>query len=82
MARDITLSGIERRLAKQPPIKVPTISFDGLDDGVRPPAGATQHSGHFVGLHVHRLARGVGHNMPQEAPQVFADTVVELVHGR
>ena len=36
---------------------MPTISFDGLDDGVRPPAGATQHSGHFVGLHV-SLAAG------------------------
>lgn len=82
VAGDSTLSEIERRLAKQPPIKVPSISFDGLDDGVMPPAGATQHASHFVGPHVHRLAHGVGHNMPQEAPQVFADAVLELVHGR
>lgn len=82
VAGDGSLLEIERRLAQQPPITVPTISFDGLDDGVRPPAEAMQHARRFVGPRAHRLAPGVGHNMPQEAPQVFADAVIELVHGR
>ncbi len=70
---------IERRLALQPLITVPTITFDGADDGVRPPALATQHGHLFSGPRSHRLVPGVGHNMPQEAPEVFANAVLELI---
>ena len=73
---------IERRLAAQPAITVPTITFDGADDGVRPPAPAAQHGHLFTGPRSHRLIPGVGHNMPQEVPQVFADAVMELVEPR
>ena len=72
---------IERRLAAQPAITVPTITFDGADDGVRPPAPAAQHGHLFTGPRSHRLIPGVGHNMPQEVPQVFADAVLELVRS-
>ncbi len=71
---------IERRLAAQPVITVPTITFDGEDDGVRPPALATQHGHLFSGLRSHRLVPGVGHNMPQEVPEVFANAVLELIN--
>jgi pimeloyl-ACP methyl ester carboxylesterase len=81
VAGDAALVEIERRLAEQPPIKVPTISIDGTDNGVRPPAAATQHAGRFKGPRSHRLAHGVGHNVPQEAPQVFTDAVIELVRS-
>ena len=81
VAGDPACAGIERRLAGQPKISVPTISFDGADDGVRPPAPASQHASQFGGPRLHRLVQGVGHNMPQEAPQVFADAVLELVRG-
>lgn len=81
VAGDPALVGIERRLAQQPPISVPTITFDGADDGVRPPAAATQHASRFTGPRSHRLAHGVGHNLPQEAPQLFTDAVIELVRG-
>lgn len=81
VAGDPALAEIERQLAKQPPISVPTISFDGMDDGVRPPAAAAQHASRFTGPRVHRMAQGIGHNLPQEAPQVFADAVMELVRG-
>jgi pimeloyl-ACP methyl ester carboxylesterase len=77
---DPAYADIEQRLAAQPAITVPTITFDGADDGVRPPATATQHGHHFTGSRSHRLVPGVGHNMPQEAPQVFADAVLELVN--
>ena len=76
---DPAYADIERRLAAQPMITVPSITFDGVDDGVRPPAEASAHAHRFGGPRSHRLVPGVGHNMPQEAPQVFADAVLELI---
>ena len=76
---DPNLLDIERRLATQPAITVPSITFDGADDGVRPVAPASQHARFFAGARSHRVVPGVGHNMPQEVPQVFADAVMELV---
>ncbi|HMA06648.1 MAG TPA: alpha/beta hydrolase, partial [Ramlibacter sp.] len=76
---DPACADIERRLAAQPVIGVPTITFDGADDGVRPPADAAAHAHRFTGPRSHRLVPGVGHNMPQEVPRVFADAVLELV---
>jgi pimeloyl-ACP methyl ester carboxylesterase len=73
---------IERRLAMQPVITVPTITFDGADDGVRPPAAASQHGHLFSGSRSHRLVPGVGHNMPQEVPSVFANAVLELIEDK
>ncbi len=76
---DPAYADIERRLATQPPIAVPSITFDGVDDGVRPPADASAHAARFTGPRSHRLVPGAGHNLPQETPQVFADAVMELV---
>ena len=81
VAGDPALAEIERRLALQPPITVPTITFDGVDDGVRPPAEAAAHAHRFTGPRSHRWVPGVGHNMPQEVPQVFADAVLELLRA-
>jgi pimeloyl-ACP methyl ester carboxylesterase len=78
---DPALLAIDAQLALQPPITVPAITYDGLDDGVRPPADAGQHAARFTGTRQHRWVPGVGHNMPQEVPQVFADAVMELVRG-
>ncbi len=79
---DPAYAEIERRLATQPAITVPTITFDGADDGVRPPAPAAAHAHRFTGPRSHRVVPGVGHNMPQEVPRVFADAVLELVLRR
>ena len=79
VAGDPALLDIEQRLAAQPFITVPSITFDGEDDGVRPPATAAQQARYFTGPRVHRLVPGVGHNLPQEVPKVFADAVLELV---
>ena len=76
---DPAYAAIEKRLAAQPTIDVPTITFDGTDDGVRAPAPAAHDAHRFSGARSHRIVPGVGHNMPQEAPQVFADAVLELV---
>ena len=80
-AGDPALLEIERQLAAQPPITVRSITFDGVDDGVRPVAPAAQHAHLFAGKREHRIVPGVGHNLPQEVPQVFADAVMELVHA-
>ena len=79
---DPALAGIEARLAQQPAITVPTLTFDGADDGVRPPAPAAQHAHRFSGPRTHTVVPGVGHNMPQEVPAVFADAVLRLVRGQ
>ena len=79
VAGDPAYADIERRLAAQPAITVPTITFDGIDDGVRPPADASAHAQRFSGPRSHRLVPGAGHNLPQEAPRIFADAVLELV---
>ncbi len=79
---DPALAGIEARLAEQPAITVPTLTFDGADDGVRPPATAAQHAHRFTGPRVHAVVPGVGHNMPQEVPAVFADAALQLVRGQ
>ena len=76
---DPAYAGIERRLAAQPSISVPSITFDGADDGVRPVAAAAAHAHRFTGPRSHRVVPGVGHNMPQEVPRVFSDAVLELV---
>ena len=80
-AGDPAYLDIEKRLAAQPVITVPSITFDGADDGVRPVAPASQHAHFFAGPRSHRVLPGVGHNMPQEVPQVFADAVMELVRA-
>lgn len=79
VAGDPACAEIERRLAAQPVITVPAITFDGIDDGVRPPADAAVHAHRFAGPRSHRLVPGAGHNLPQEAPRVFADAVLELL---
>ncbi|MDP3604681.1 MAG: alpha/beta hydrolase, partial [Polaromonas sp.] len=79
VAGDPALAGIEARLAAQPAISVPCITFDGADDGVRPPATPGQHARFFSGPRSHQVVPGAGHNLPQEKPQVFADAVLELV---
>jgi pimeloyl-ACP methyl ester carboxylesterase len=81
VAGDPAVADIEAALARQPPITVPALTFDGADDGVRPPAAAAQHAHRFTGARTHAVVPGVGHNMPQEVPDVFADAVLALVEG-
>ena len=75
---DPAYSMIENRLSKLPIINVPTITFDGEDDGVRPPSPELTDSLKFKGFHQHQILPKVGHNVPQEAPNTFAKAVLEL----
>jgi pimeloyl-ACP methyl ester carboxylesterase len=69
---------IEKRLAAQPVITVPTITLDGDSDGVVPATDGRSSASKFTGARQHRVISNAGHNLPQEAPQAFADSVWEL----
>jgi len=57
---------------------VPTITLDGDADGVAPATDGTSYASKFSGKRTHRVIRGAGHNVPQEAPQAFADAIFEV----
>jgi pimeloyl-ACP methyl ester carboxylesterase len=81
-AGDPALDDIESRLATQPKISVPTIALQGEADGVHPPASSEHHAGFFTGPYQRRLLPEIGHNPPQEAPQAFADAILELIGNK
>jgi pimeloyl-ACP methyl ester carboxylesterase len=69
---------LERKLAASPIITVPTITLEGDDNGA-PHADPSAYAAKFSGKYVHRtISGGVGHNLPQEAPQAFVDAVVDV----
>ncbi len=69
---------LERRLAAGPVITVPTITLEGDANGA-PHPDASSYAKKFTGKYAHRLIKGgVGHNLPQEAPQAFAEAVLEV----
>jgi pimeloyl-ACP methyl ester carboxylesterase len=71
---------LEKRLAESPVITVPTITLEGDANGA-PHPDASSYAKKFSGKYSHRIINGgIGHNLPQEAPQAFAQAVVD-VHG-
>jgi len=78
VAGDPHYATVQAQLAAQPTIDVPTINLHGAVDGVMPPASSEAHAKHFSGEYQRRVVANAGHNVPQEAPQAFADAVLEL----
>lgn len=78
IAGDPAYDAIERRLAAQPTIAVPSIVLQGADDGVDPPHATDLDAPHFTGPYEHRVIRGAGHNLPQEAPEAYAKAVLAV----
>lgn len=72
---------IEKRLAAVAPISVPTITLDGLADGVIPATDGRASAAKFSGPRIHRQVPDAGHNLPQEAPKAFADACAELARN-
>jgi len=69
---------LEKRLAQSPAITVPTITLEGDANGAPHPDPST-YAKKFLGRYEHRLVKGgVGHNLPQEAPQAFAKAIIEV----
>jgi len=69
---------LEKRLAGAPMISVPTITMEGDANGA-PHPDASSYAGKFSGRYEHRLITGgIGHNLPQEAPQAFAEAVIDV----
>jgi pimeloyl-ACP methyl ester carboxylesterase len=75
---DSAYEAIKRRLAALPPITAPTITLDGDADGVMRIGGSAGYAFHFTGHHEHRIVAGAGRNLPQEAPQAFAEAVLAV----
>ena len=70
---------VQRRLAAQPAISVPTITLDGAGDGVIPANDGGATATKFTGPRSHRIIPRAGHNLPQEDPEAFAAAVLELI---
>jgi pimeloyl-ACP methyl ester carboxylesterase len=71
---------IERHLASAPNIAVPTITLEGDANGAPHPEPEA-YADKFSGKYVHRTIRGgIGHNLPQEAPQAFAQAIIDVEH--
>jgi pimeloyl-ACP methyl ester carboxylesterase len=69
---------LESKLAQAPDITVPTITLEGDANGAPHPDPST-YAKKFTGRYAHHMIEGgIGHNLPQEAPQAFADAIVEV----
>jgi pimeloyl-ACP methyl ester carboxylesterase len=66
----------EARLFARPPISVPAITIGSDFDGAA--ADGRAYADLFTGAYPHRVLAGIGHNVPQEAPDAFADAVLEV----
>ena len=68
---------LENKLFAGPVITVPTITMEGDDNGAAHPPPAS-YANKFTGKYSHRNLKGIGHNLPQEAPQAFAQAVIDV----
>ncbi|MGN6481024.1 alpha/beta fold hydrolase [Luteibacter sp.] len=69
---------LEAKLAQGPTIGVPTITMEGDANGAPHPEPA-QYAAKFTGKYAHRtITGGIGHNLPQEAPQAFAQAIIDV----
>ena len=69
---------LESKLFEAPTIAVPAITIASDFDGAA--ADGTAYAKKFSGRYSHRVLKDIGHNVPQEAPQAFAEAIV-AVHG-
>lgn len=67
----------EKQLAMRPIITIPTITMEG-DENAAPHPEPSSYAKKFSGRYEHRNVAGVGHNLPQEAPQTFAKAILDV----
>ena len=69
---------LEKRLAESPVITIPTITMEGDANGA-PHPDPSSYAKKFSGKYEHRdIKGGIGHNLPQEAPEAFAKAVIDV----
>jgi pimeloyl-ACP methyl ester carboxylesterase len=69
---------LEGKLIQTPNISIPTITMEGDANGAPHPEPST-YARKFTGSYEHRTIKGgIGHNLPQEAPQAFAQAIVDV----
>jgi pimeloyl-ACP methyl ester carboxylesterase len=73
---------LEKRLAQFPVISVPTITLEADANGAPHPHPSAYRK-RFSGPYQHRdvNGRGIGHNLPQEAPQAFVQAIIDIDRG-
>ncbi|WP_328471339.1 alpha/beta hydrolase [Actinoplanes sp. NBC_00393] len=69
----------EAQLALLPSVPVPAVTLDGTADGNFPATDGSPTADRFTGPRRHHQVTGAGHNLPQEAPEAFADAVREVL---
>jgi pimeloyl-ACP methyl ester carboxylesterase len=67
---------LQARLSERPVITVPAVTIGSDFDGAA--ADGHAYADRFTGPYSHRVLDGIGHNVPQEAPDAFADAVLEV----
>ena len=72
---------LEKKLAEFPIITVPTITLEGDANGA-PHPDPSAYAKKFTGKYEHRpVTGGIGHNLPQEAPQAFAQAIIDVAQS-
>jgi pimeloyl-ACP methyl ester carboxylesterase len=69
---------LEAKLFQHPVITVPAITIGSDFDGAA--ADGAPYARQFTGKYAHRVLTGIGHNVPQEAPEAFAKAVIDVDH--
>jgi pimeloyl-ACP methyl ester carboxylesterase len=73
---------VERRLARRPPIDVPSIVLYGADDGLgAPPADTPAERALFTARVARRVIAGTGHFLPREKPDVVSSAMLEVLES-
>jgi pimeloyl-ACP methyl ester carboxylesterase len=69
---------VEAKLATLPVIAVSTVTLDGEDNGIIPASDGRSSAAKFSGRRIHHRVPNAGHALPQQAPKVFADAVMQV----
>jgi pimeloyl-ACP methyl ester carboxylesterase len=75
---DPQYADVEAKLAALPVITVPTITLDGEANAIIPASDGRSSAAKFSGRRIHHRVPNAGHALPQQAPKVFADAVMEV----
>ncbi len=73
---------MEQKLSIQPKIQVQTIVLEADSDGVVPFSEIDYDAVFFTGEYERRIIKGIGHNLPQEAPEEFTKAIISLINKR